>query len=474
MGGQATALTPTDSPPDAGVRPPGQYYATTDADSTQISAYFRKSDETGTFRLTYDVANAAQRYSDTAELYWQFIGDQWEVPVSDVTITIKPPVALTKDEVKAWAHGPLTGTVRIADDGVVTLKVPRVPPQTFVEARVLYPPTALPDAPVIDQPRKQTVLDEEAKWANEANASASRPRPSSTSPSTASACSRLRRSASRSGRSSSTAASTRRQFQGQYFREDPRPDLPPSVVGALFRFGKVENSDIAATLMNLADKGIISMQPVQETKSGIFGAKEINTYELSMVPGKEPESGSLDANLCYLIFSEIGSGAPVRLEDIKAYAKDNAKEFSESIQQWKDNSSAQADQLGLMEAGGSVVAGRADGAGHRAGSRRRSSRRRGPGRSQPRSRQSSARIAILIISRFMQRRSQAGAELNAQYVALRNFLKDFSRLERGAARVGRALEPVPGARGGLRHRRGGHRAAQGQGARGRQRSRASR
>ena len=39
----------------------------------------------------------------------------------------------------------------------------------------------------------------------------------------------------------------------------------------------------------------------------------------------------------------------MRLEDIKAYAKDNAKKFSESIQEWKDNASAEADQLGLIE-----------------------------------------------------------------------------------------------------------------------------
>ena len=47
---------------------------------TSVSTYFRKADEQATFRLTYDVADAAQRYQDTAELYWQFIGAQWAVP----------------------------------------------------------------------------------------------------------------------------------------------------------------------------------------------------------------------------------------------------------------------------------------------------------------------------------------------------------------------------------------------------------
>ena len=54
------------------------------------------------------------------------------------------------------------------------------------------------------------------------------------------------------------------QFPGGYLREDPRPDLSPAVIGALWRFGKVADADIAATLMDLADKGVIGMRPVIE------------------------------------------------------------------------------------------------------------------------------------------------------------------------------------------------------------------
>ena len=144
------------------------------------------------------------------------------------------------------------------------------------------------------------------------------------------------RSTSRSSR-----ASTSERTRGPTFRRRSSARCSASA--------RCEDSDIAATLMNLADKGIISMQPVVETTAGLFGAKEINTYELSMAPEARPELTGLDANLTHMLFSEIGEGGPVRLEDIKAYAKDNAKAFSESIQQWKDNATAQADQLGLME-----------------------------------------------------------------------------------------------------------------------------
>ncbi len=64
-------------------------------------------------------------------------------PPGRVSVDIAPPAPLTKEQVKAWAHGPLTGVVAIGADGKVTLDVPELPANTFVEARVLYPPEAL-------------------------------------------------------------------------------------------------------------------------------------------------------------------------------------------------------------------------------------------------------------------------------------------------------------------------------------------
>ena len=428
VGGQALPYVPSTSTDPNTTREPGTFWVSDGAEAVSVHAYFRKSGEPATFRLTYTVAGAAKRWQDTAELYWKFVGSQWGVATSDLSVTIKPPAALTKDQVQAWAHGPLTGAVAIEPDGTVTLKAPFVPAETFVEGRILYPASALPGAPEISQPRRESVLAEEGALARKANAERLMNRLAiyfaiyGVGLISLGALGFALWAFFRFGREHKP------QFEGKYFREDPRPDLAPAVVGALWRFGGVEDSDIAATLMNLADKGIVSMQAVTDTKKGLFGAKEIKTFELSLVPGREQELTGLDANLTSLLFSEIGGGVPVRLEDIKSYAKDHAKEFSESIAQWKASSSAQADQLGLLEPGGEswqvglmVLAISLGIVGI-----------------------FSAvwsevfvasvtpilcAIAIAIISRFMKRRSKEGAELNGQYVALRNYLRDFSRLK---------------------------------------------
>ena len=37
--------------------------------------------------------------------------------------------------------------------------------------------------------------------------------------------------------------------------------MPPALVGALWRMGKVTNDDIAATLLDLAVKGVLRIEP---------------------------------------------------------------------------------------------------------------------------------------------------------------------------------------------------------------------
>ena len=65
--------------------------------------------------------------TDVGELYWQAIGRGGTCPTRAVAVRIEPPAELTKEQVRAWAHGPLTGVVAIDDDGVVTLDVDNLP-----------------------------------------------------------------------------------------------------------------------------------------------------------------------------------------------------------------------------------------------------------------------------------------------------------------------------------------------------------
>ena len=410
----------------------GTYSVVDNGDSLTIRVAIDEENTTLPLRITYFVKGAARAYSDTCELYWQFIGDGTPVATGPVHIEITPPATLTNaDQVKAWAHGPLTGTVAIASDGSVALDVPEVPANTFVEARVLYPAGALAAVQSVGGAHLQQVLNEEGKLANEANATRLRARLGIWFAIGLTALLSLGGvffamwAFLRHGRE------YKAEFPGGYLREDPRPDLPPAVVGALWRFGKVADADIAATLMDLADKHVIAMRPTVVHHDGVFGigAHDEQNFELGLNP--TPAAGSIgitDHILLEMIFTDIGSGQTVTLADIKAYAKSSPQTFSASIKRWKDACESFAEGQGLFETANStwqvglfalaVVVGVVGVFASSIG-----------GSAWPVCMAVPSALAIGIMAVYMLRRSKKGNELYAHYKALRDFLRDFSRLK---------------------------------------------
>jgi len=409
---------------------PGTYSLADNGDGLVIRLAIDEADTTLPLRIAYFVKGAGKSYSDTSELYWQFIGSDTPVPSGPVHIEITPPAPLNKDQVKAWAHGPLTGTVAIQPDGRVVLDVPQLPANTFVEARVLYPAGALPGATSSGGAHLQAVLDEEGKLASEANGKRIRARLGvwlGLGIPTLLALGGLAFALwafARHGRE------YKPEFPGGYLREDPRPDLPPAVVGALWRFGKVSDADIAATFMDLADKRVVAMRPVTVRHDGVLGigAHDEPTFELGLNPNPPGDSiGITDRILLDAIFSEVGDGRTVTLDAIKTYAKSYPEKFSASIKRWKDACEGVAEGQGLFEtqswewrvwmwvvAAVVLIAGIAGAVMIQS--------------PWPLATTVPAAAFIGSIAVFMLRRSRKGNELYAHYKALNRFLRDFSRL----------------------------------------------
>ncbi|HEX9093321.1 MAG TPA: DUF2207 domain-containing protein, partial [Coriobacteriia bacterium] len=136
-----TVTGPSGPMPPATVdgRPAGFSRIVPEGAMTRVEAYGEMSDETLTYTLRYHLTGAAERWADTAELYWQTIGANWEAPTGKVEIVLTLPPGVTPDQVKAWAHGPLTGTVHIQPDASVRVEVSDLAAGQNVEPRVLFP-----------------------------------------------------------------------------------------------------------------------------------------------------------------------------------------------------------------------------------------------------------------------------------------------------------------------------------------------
>jgi hypothetical protein len=92
----------------------------------------------------YKVENPITFHEDTAELYWKFIGDRWEIDQQNVNVRLSLPSPVEQNDIQAWLHGPVNGTVAIPDAETVTFTVPRLSSGTFFEGRVLFAKEMVP------------------------------------------------------------------------------------------------------------------------------------------------------------------------------------------------------------------------------------------------------------------------------------------------------------------------------------------
>jgi uncharacterized membrane protein len=236
--------------------------------------YAPTGDGTHTYTLSYRVSGAVDVGNDVGELYWQFIGtDHPGVGSMNVHISLpgEYPVAApaTADTdtsvVRAWAHGPLNGRVQPSARGV-DLSVTGVPARTFVEGRVVIPLKAF--AAPGTSARLPKILREEKGYLETGKTGrklANILAPMATLVGGLGFAALWRKHGKEPAKP---------DYIGDYWRE-PLTD-PPAVVYANLNFGKVEGRAMASTLVDLAQRGYLT---ITEQEGKRFGrSRDVYTF----------------------------------------------------------------------------------------------------------------------------------------------------------------------------------------------------
>lgn len=152
----------------------GGYYALTRNANREFEIAWGVSienTENKTYEIKYKIYDAIKTYEDCSEFYWQFIGDTNGVPAKKVTGIIKLENGVqNKQNLRAWAHGPLDGKIEIIDNNTVLFEVPDLQTETMVEIRLVTTENVFTENENIREiDRFDKILSEETKWANEAN-----------------------------------------------------------------------------------------------------------------------------------------------------------------------------------------------------------------------------------------------------------------------------------------------------------------
>lgn len=154
----------------------GYYYGTENEDGNFEIGWgvgLDNSRATKKYQISYTVEDAILKCNDCAELYWQFVGEDFEISAKKIKGTILLPEDVNDiDEIKVWGHTEdLNGTIYATDTDKIEFEINNFRSGRYVEIRTLFPTDLITySGRTKNTDILNTVIEEETKWADEANA----------------------------------------------------------------------------------------------------------------------------------------------------------------------------------------------------------------------------------------------------------------------------------------------------------------
>lgn len=407
----------------------GTYQLFQEGDNITLKIFKNTTNGGRVFRIEYIVKGAAKRYIDTGELYWKFMGTETGVEIGrfDVTVNV-PDDSFKQGDIRAWGHGPLEGSLDVFGNSAV-FTVDSLPPNTMVEARLLFPKSYLSQAQEINAERVDTVLAEEARWADEANALRMKARVL------------LSLAALLIVLELALAVylyfrydkEYKPKFEGEYYRELPG-DYSPAEMSALMTFGRVSPNDVTATVMDLVRRKKLVVEDITYSEDRfLLPDKDVESIVIRKADAFD-ESGMKEheIRLVSWLIDDMGDGKEVVLSQLEKSIKGDkstAMLYKSGYELFVDSAKDAAQMRGFFEEGmsgariGAIllgIAGVFGGAGLIA-----MLTAVGLGVALI-----ATSIGLVLYSALIKKRTRYGAEQYGMWKAFKRFLKHFSQLDK--------------------------------------------
>jgi uncharacterized membrane protein len=335
----------------------GTYRYEETANSISARWFFDAKDETRTFILSYRILDVVKGYQDGAVLYYKFIGTGWDKPTGQVEVTIHSPEAVSRDQIRAWAHGPLWGTIEMLGDGSVSAEVRSLPAETFWEVRAIYPLNLFSQIKnVSPEQMVPTILAEEKKWAEEANIKREEWIKKQETK-------RARKKYGAwvvlaiNGIGFFTVISLYNRHGRKY--KVPFPDTlysefpsntSPALLSYLLYRGQMGGQALVGTLLDLARRGFLKIKEETKVKKGFFGTSQKRLYVLEFNRGfyleNKKDLQGFEEGLLSFIFDDLAEGKDTI--DFKTLQKSRSQ-FIKWFRQWKQEIANLGESKGYWE-----------------------------------------------------------------------------------------------------------------------------
>lgn len=339
-------------------RPAGKYTVTAPGggkNNYNIEWYFRAKDETKKFIIDYRVLNCVTVYQDVAELYWQFVGASRNDEIGKMTVSVTLPPGAARDQIKVWGHGPLSGQVVLEESGNISMVTTKLPPHRFFESRVVFPTTLVPQATKrVNQIALPNILQQEEAFVRK---TAEERREAQIRSVVQIAIPVLGIGVAlglywRYGRR------VKPEFYGDYYRELPG-NYSPAELSILYEDTKRNSAAFSATLMDLARRGYIRMEPIrweEERLGGLFGTAMKEDVVLYCLKGADDTLRPHEIMLLGFLFNDVGSGqASIPFSVVGQYGKDYTKNMKMFMDDWYQTVKQTAEERNFFDLSGSVI-----------------------------------------------------------------------------------------------------------------------
>lgn len=435
---------------------PGEYNLVNQGEIAHFRIFEPSKNEDKTFVIKYTFRDAVTKYNDIAEFNRVMIDKNSPVSFRNISINFTLPEGAQSGELKVFGHGPLTGESKIIDGSHVEFSSEYLAPYSSIETLVLFPVRLAPQSSkVVDKDALPGILANEKALADEAN------REREEAKKQVAEYEKRQQELQRQRLEEEARIAARKpygnaagllffllwfliiiyiyikydrelkhSFEGKYYRELPG-EYTPAEMSSLLSMGSVQTRDITATLMDLVRKEQLLLTTKKSVKKGIFKDKEITDYVVSRNPNA-PSIG-LKKHEAFLIdwfIGKIGDGSSVVLDDISDYAKTKtgARKFTSDYGKWCDLAKKEAGKNDFFDS--TCKRGRTIGI-------LLSLAYLGLGIFLFAVLRSVSALALilqflilLIFSARISRRTAYGNEQKAMWVAFKNFLRDFSHLDK--------------------------------------------
>lgn len=308
----------------------------------EYKMYYRSNNESVAFLLDYKLDKAIVLHNDVAELYWQFIGNDFTDQINDLKIRIHLPNNDDSDFFKVWAHGDLTGEIKKENNKTVYAYVKYLYPNSPVDIRMTFDKNLIADTSKVKKSNEEAldlILKVEKERALEAN--------------------RIRK---RQQKLVAIANYTgifliifqiiniiyiyfkhdkeyKSNFNNDYYREF-FDDFSVEVGDYILKRTITPNA-MSASIMNLIYKKNIKVEKIEEGKEDNYEFTLLNRDNLS----------DTEIKLVDFLFEKIGDNNKFTTEKLKKYAKSTKtySDFNNTYTSWKNSVISDGKKLKIFE-----------------------------------------------------------------------------------------------------------------------------